>query len=143
MRKISGFATLIIIALTSLSLTSVGDSSLWSLSKIINAECSICPTYEKYLVGSVILNRVDSPHFPNTIEGVIKQDNQFYGYNTLAYDRTAKSDKIAKDLVRGINRSYNIYYFVEIDKSLNKEFNKFVLSSKNFKAKYHTFKIGL
>ena len=33
------------------------------------------------MVCDVILNRVDSPDFPNTIEGVITQKNQFLSYS--------------------------------------------------------------
>jgi len=40
-------------------------------------ECSICPEDEVKEVVKVILNRVDDPRFPNSIDGVLTEKGQF------------------------------------------------------------------
>lgn len=49
------------------------------LSRIIYAEvgCDWIPDWVQQMVGSVVLNRVKSPHYPNTIKDVIYQDYQY------------------------------------------------------------------
>ena len=48
------------------------------ISKVVCKEAMNQSELGKKLVADVILNRVDSPNFPNTISGVIKQDGQFH-----------------------------------------------------------------
>ena len=48
------------------------------LARLINAEARGEPYIGQVAVGAVILNRVKSPKFPNTIAGVIYQNNQFH-----------------------------------------------------------------
>ena len=50
------------------------SDSLYWLSRIINAESSGEPLFGKIAVGNVILNRVASPDFPNSIYDVIFDD---------------------------------------------------------------------
>ena len=47
------------------------------LSKAINGEARGEPYLGQIAVGAVILNRVKSPYFPNTIEGVIYEPGAF------------------------------------------------------------------
>lgn len=76
------------------------------LSKIIYAEAgSIWLSDEwKMSVGEVVLNRVKSPEFPNTIKDVVEQDGQYYGKNS-SYLKYLKPDlrcvKIALRLLEG------------------------------------------
>ena len=72
------------------------DEVLW-LGRIIHAEAGGEPFLGKMAVGNVVLNRVRSPQYPNTIWGVIfdrKHGTQFspvsYGtiYNTPSFDST-------------------------------------------------------
>lgn len=70
------------------------------LARIINAEagCDWMPDWVQQMVGSVVLNRVNSDRFPNTIREVIYQPGQ-YGpvYNGMIhYTPTEKSIKNAK-----------------------------------------------
>lgn len=51
--------------------------ALYWLSHIIYAESGNQPLAGKIAVGNVVLNRVNSPKFPNTVEGVLFQKNQF------------------------------------------------------------------
>tara|TARA_Y100000389_G_scaffold202663_1_gene248640 strand:+ start:566 stop:1102 length:537 start_codon:yes stop_codon:yes gene_type:complete len=63
------------------------------LSKLINSESHGEDFNDKLLVGSVIVNRMDSPLFPSTMWSVVYQKNQFSGlkskyfrYNTDVID---------------------------------------------------------
>ncbi|MEY8575312.1 cell wall hydrolase [Oscillospiraceae bacterium 21-37] len=55
------------------------EEDLDLLARIINAEagCTWIPDWVQRCVGSVVLNRVKSPLFPNTIRGVIYQPGQY------------------------------------------------------------------
>jgi spore germination cell wall hydrolase CwlJ-like protein len=55
----------------------ISDDELYLLAKIIECEARDEPFDGKLAVGLVVLNRVRSPKFPNTIEGVIFQKGQF------------------------------------------------------------------
>lgn len=53
------------------------SNDLHWLSRIISAESKNQPLKGKIAVGTVIMNRVESPNFPNTIYDVIFSGNQF------------------------------------------------------------------
>lgn len=53
------------------------DAEIDLIALVTMAEAEGESSYGKRLVIDVILNRVDSPHFPDTVEGVIYQRNQF------------------------------------------------------------------
>lgn len=53
------------------------DSDLYLLGAIIQCESEGEPYEGKLAVGSVVMNRVKSSYFPNTISGVIYQNRQF------------------------------------------------------------------
>ncbi len=89
-----------------------GDVEL--LARLISAEARGEPYTGQVAVGAVVLNRVASPAFPNTLSGVIYQsgaftciqDGQFWGkVSDSAY-------KAARDAVNGWDPSGGaIYYF--------------------------------
>jgi len=106
------------------------------LTRIITAECSICSEEEMLMVGSTVLNRVDSPAFPSTVIGVIKQPHQFAGYNTKWYILSKKPRKVAKMLLRGEGRNYEVLYFHTNDCEC-KTFKDSLDVIK--KLKYHTY----
>lgn len=58
-----------------------GDD-LWYLSRVIQSEAGYCTQEMQEAVGSVVLNRVASDKFPNTIAEVIQQPGQ---YSTLGW----------------------------------------------------------
>lgn len=69
----------------------------------------------RYVI-STVLNRVDDPDFPNTIEGVIYQKYQFYsGYNGVITDECVKAldaeliEQINKDVLFFCSCGYNAY----------------------------------
>ena len=53
------------------------DSDLYLLGAIIQCEADGEPYEGKLAVGSVVMNRVRSSYFPNTVSGVIYQSGQF------------------------------------------------------------------
>ena len=56
------------------------ENTLFWLSRVIYAESGNQPLKGKIGVGNVVLNRVASDRFPNTIQGVLSQKNQFTTY---------------------------------------------------------------
>ena len=95
--------------------SSVSNSSnLNLLSRLIYGEARGEPYTGQVAVGAVVLNRVKSSSFPNTIAGVIYQKGAFDivsdGQINLEPDATAK--KAAQDALNGWDPSYGaIYYF--------------------------------
>lgn len=65
------------------------------LAKCVEAEAGSQDLTGKRLVAGVILNRVESSTFPDTIEGVITQDRQFMVY-PAAMSKTTPSDETIK-----------------------------------------------
>lgn len=55
------------------------DDLFW-LSRVIYTESGNQPLEGKMAVGNVVMNRVKHPSFPNTVEGVLAQKNQFTTY---------------------------------------------------------------
>ena len=89
-----------------------GDVDL--LARLISAEARGEPYTGQVAVGAVVLNRVESPAFPNTMSGVIYQsgaftclsDGQFWG------EVTDSSYKAARDALNGWDPSGGaLYYF--------------------------------
>ena len=77
---------------------------------------------DKLLFGAVVLNRVKSSSFPNTIAGVIYQTGAFDvvrdGQINLSPDSTAK--KAAQDALNGWDRSYGAIYYYNPNTATNK-----------------------
>lgn len=101
------------------------EEDLYWLSRIIHAEAQ-GETYEgKVAVGNVILNRVKSSLFPNTIKGVVFDKQQGYTQFSPVLDgsiyNTPNSDSInaAKDVLNGKRPVGNALYFLNPDKSTN------------------------
>ena len=99
---------------SSSSSSSNNSSNVNLLAKAIYGEARGEPYTGQVAVGAVILNRVKSSKFPNTIAGVIYQSGAFDavsdGQINLNPDSTAK--KAAQDALNGWDPSYGaIYYF--------------------------------
>ena len=60
--------------------TYYNQEQLFWLSRIIYAESGNQPLKGQMSVGNVVMNRVANPIFPDTIEGVLAQKNQFSPY---------------------------------------------------------------
>ena len=96
------------------------DSVRW-LSRIIYAESGNQSLEGKIAVGNVILNRVHSPAFPNTIYDVIFQRNQFTPVSNGSINATPNSESVlaAKLCLDGANTVGNALFFVNPTASPN------------------------
>lgn len=66
------------------------DDLFW-LSRVIYRESGNQSLEGQMAVGNVVLNRVASPTFPNTVEGVLAQKNQFSTYRSGVLRKTEPS----------------------------------------------------
>lgn len=94
--------------------TTSSTSNLNLLSRLVYSEARGEPYTGQVAVAAVVLNRVSSSAFPNTIAGVIYQSGAFDavsdGQINLKPDNTAT--KAAQDALNGWDPSYGaIYYF--------------------------------
>lgn len=90
------------------------SSNLNLISRFVHAEARGEPYTGQVAVAAVILNRVKSSKFPNTVSGVVYQSGAFTcvqdGQINLAPDTTSK--KAAQDAINGWDPTYGaIYYF--------------------------------
>lgn len=108
------------------------------LASIISAECSICPEEEQYLVGSTVLNRVEDSDYPNTMQGVIYEENQFHGVGSRWFKPTSQTRKVARNLMKGEGRDYDVFFFYLSKSPPNRFTNKIKPFTKHV-MKYHTF----
>ncbi|HYE81797.1 MAG TPA: cell wall hydrolase [Clostridia bacterium] len=103
--------------------TSYSSTDLYWLSRIINAEAEAETYTGKVAVGNVILNRVKSDSFPDTVKGVIfeyyKGIPQFSPVADGTIYNTPNSDSIkaAKAVLSGTSVVGNATYFFNPDKS--------------------------
>lgn len=77
------------------------QNDLFWLARIISAESGNQPLEGQMAVGIVVMNRVKSPIYPNTVEEVLAQKNQFSTYQSgrLAQRTPNASSVIAAKLV--------------------------------------------
>ena len=89
------------------------DVVYW-LSRIIYAESGNQPLDGKIAVGNVVLNRVASPRFPNSVYEVIFQRNQFTPAANGSINRTPSAESVvaAKLCLDGANTVGSALYFV-------------------------------
>lgn len=98
------------------------SSSVYWLSRIINAESNGEPLRGKIAVGNVILNRVKSPEYPNTIYNVIFDTNygvQFEPVKNGTIENTPSEESIlaAKLCLDGASVVGDSIYFLNPAKS--------------------------
>ena len=88
------------------------DGDLYLLAKLIRAEAEGESYRGQVAVGAVVMNRVKSPIFPNTIREVIYQSGQFSCLPKLAtMEPTTLSLQAAKDALRGKDPSHGALYY--------------------------------
>ena len=94
-----------------------GDSyynadTLYWLSRIIQAESGNQSLDGKIAVGNVVMNRVKSPLFPNSLYDVLNQPNQFIPCSTLSrYTPNSESVVAAKLVLEGVQVVPNALFF--------------------------------
>ncbi len=111
----------------------ISDSDIELMARTIHGEARGEPYMGQVAVGAVIINRVLSNQFPDTIKGVIYQQNQFtavadgqihYAPNNIAY-------RAARDSLSGTDPTLGSLYYYNPETARNKSFftsRQFVVS---------------
>lgn len=91
------------------------DATLDLMARVITHESGYQPLAGKIAVGNVIMNRVNSPSFPNTVYEVVYQPGQFPG--ATSYEPNAESILAARLCLEGANVVPGAYWFNGAGKS--------------------------
>lgn len=101
-----------------------GDSMVELLARLINGEARGEEYIGQVAVGAVIMNRVKSASFPNTIAGVIYQPDQFTcvkdGQFDVAIDENSTVYKAAQDAMNGVDPTNGALFYYNPKKTKNK-----------------------
>ena len=83
------------LAAMDLEYPAIDFEELWLLSKIIYAEAGSnwLSMDWKMSVGEVVLNRIASPEFPDTMREVLEQPGQYYGKNNRYFNSLKPSEE--------------------------------------------------
>ncbi|HWR20078.1 MAG TPA: spore cortex-lytic enzyme [Clostridia bacterium] len=98
------------------------DGNLYLLAQLVYGEARGEPYKGQVAVAAVVLNRVDSPDFPNSLSGVIYQPGAFDavadGQINLAPDENCI--RAARDAINGIDPSGGCLYYYNPKTATNK-----------------------
>ena len=119
---IAGPQTLNALGITSGSVPQATESNINLLARIISAEARGEPYTGQVAVGAVVLNRVESPSFPNTISGVIYQNGAFTAINDGQFWEPVESGcyNAARDALNGWDPTGRALYYYNPAKTSNK-----------------------
>jgi N-acetylmuramoyl-L-alanine amidase len=121
--------TLSLILLISLYITSFAQTSSRNneeelLARIVHAESKGEPYLGQVCVAAVILNRVDSADFPNSLAGVIYQPGAFEpvsnGTINQVVPSSASARKAAREALNGYDPTGGCLYFFNPDTATSK-----------------------
>ncbi len=95
------------------SVGNFNDSEVYTLARLINGEARGEPYIGQVAVGAVVLNRVKSPSFPNSISGVIFQPGAFDAVSDGQMWLTPSDDSIraARDAMNGWDPTGGALYY--------------------------------
>ncbi len=98
------------------------SSDIYLLAKVIEAEARGESYTGQVAVGAVVLNRVESASFPDTVSGVVYQAGAFSAVtdSNWSVTPTATSRKAAQDAINGWDPSYGSIYYYNPTKTSNK-----------------------
>lgn len=103
---------------------SSNTSDIQLMARAINGEARGEPYEGQVAVGAVILNRVKSSQFPNTIAGVIYQSGAFTavadGQINVPIEEGSSVYKAAKDAMNGWDPTGGCIYYFNPDTATNK-----------------------
>ncbi len=121
---IAGPKTLLYLGLSSSSGSSTGgysSSDVYLLAKVIAAEARGESYTGQVAVGAVVLNRVDSSSFPDTVSGVVYQAGAFSAVrdSNWSVSPDATSRKAAQDALNGWDPSGGALYYYNPAKTSN------------------------
>lgn len=121
---IAGQKTLLYLGLGSSSSSngSYSSSDVYLLAKVIAAEARGESYTGQVAVGAVVLNRVDSSSFPDTVAGVVYQKGAFSAVtdSNWGVEPTAESRKAARDAINGWDPSGGALYYYNPSKTSNR-----------------------
>ncbi len=123
---IAGSKTLLYLGLNSSSgggsYGSYSSSDIWLLAKVIEAEARGESYTGQVAVGAVVLNRVESASFPDSISGVVYQAGAFSAVtdSNWSVSPSATSRKAAQDAINGWDPSYGCLYYYNPAKTSNR-----------------------
>ena len=120
---VCGPATLQALGINSGTATSSRDNDLYLLARMITAEARGEPYSGQVAVGAVILNRVASPSFPNTIAGVIYQKGAFSALDDGQFHSVTITDscrRAAQDALNSTDPTGGALYYYNPAKTTNK-----------------------
>lgn len=123
---IAGSKTLLYLGLDSSSgggsYGSYSSSDIWLLAKVIEAEARGESYVGQVAVGAVVLNRVESASFPDSISGVVYQAGAFSAVtdSNWSVSPSATSRKAAQDAINGWDPSYGCLYYYNPAKTSNR-----------------------
>ena len=104
--------------------TSSNISDIQLMARAINGEARGEPYEGQVAVGAVILNRVKSSQFPNTIAGVIYQSGAFTavadGQINVPIEEGSSVYKAARDAMNGWDPTGGCIYYFNPDTATNK-----------------------
>jgi N-acetylmuramoyl-L-alanine amidase len=100
-------------ATTTASRGDVNRGDVWLLSKVVMGEAADEPYTGKVAVAAVLLNRVESPEFPNTLAGVVYQPLAFESVSNGQYNRevTDEAMRAAQDAMNGYDPTGGALFF--------------------------------
>lgn len=89
------------------------NSTLYLLAKLVHSEARGEPYVGQVAVAAVVLNRVKSPDFPNTLAGVIYQPWAFTAVNDgqINLEPVEVSYQAAQDALNGWDPSYGCVFY--------------------------------
>ena len=122
---IAGNKTLLYLGLGGSTTASTGgfsSSDVYLLAKVIAAEARGESYTGQVAVGAVVLNRVDSASFPDTVAGVVYQKGAFSAVtdSNWSVSPDASSRKAAQDAINGWDPSGGALYYYNPAKTSNR-----------------------
>ena len=97
----------------SVSAASYNESETYLLGRLVHGEARGEPSVGQVAVAAVVLNRVKSPSFPNTISGVIYQSGAFDAVSDGQINLTPDEDSLraARDALNGWDPTGGCLYY--------------------------------
>lgn len=98
---------------TTASASASSEANVDLLARLVQAEATGEPYSGKVAVAAVVLNRVRSPNFPNTIGGVVYQPMQFcpVGNGTIYRPAGSEAHRAVRDAMSGWDPSGGALFF--------------------------------
>jgi len=111
----------------------ISHSDIEIMARTIHGEARGEPYMGQVAVGAVIINRILSNEFPDTIKGVIYQKNQFTAVSDgqIHYTPNNTAYRAAREAINGVDPTLGSLYYYNPETAQNKSFfntRKFVVS---------------